>query len=216
MGYRGKVQQQERARDMRARNMTLQDIATELGVSKSSVSLWVRDVPFTPSKRRTGPQRRPHPFHEAKLAQIAQCDLEGVERIGSLSDAAFLAAGAALYAGEGTKREGAVRFANSDPATIRFFCAWFRRFFEIDEARLRGRVYLHQGLDIDAATAHWSEVTGIPVDQFRKPYRAVPDPTIRRNKHEFGCAYVDYSCSKTHRQVMGLVRALLSSRALPG
>jgi len=48
MGYRGKVEEQERARDMRARNMTLQDIATELGVAKSSVSLWVRDVPFTP------------------------------------------------------------------------------------------------------------------------------------------------------------------------
>lgn len=216
MGYRGKVEQQEQARAMRARNMTLQDIATELGVAKSSVSLWVRDVPFTPSKRRTGPQRRPHPFHEAKLAQIAALNAEGVERIGTLSEAAFLAAGVALYAGEGTKSDGAVRFANSDPAMIQFFCAWFRRFFEVDEARLRGRVYLHQGLDIDAATAHWSKVTGIPLDQFRKPYRAVPDPTIRRNKHEFGCAYVDYSCSKTHRQVMGLVRALLSSRAIPG
>jgi hypothetical protein len=216
MGYRGKVAEQERARDMRARNMTLQDIATELGVAKSSVSLWVRDVPFTPSKRRTGPQRRPHPFHEAKLAQIAQCRLEGIERIGALTDAAFLAAGAALYAGEGTKRDGAVRFANSDPTMIRFFCAWLRRFFEIDEARLRARVYLHVGLDLEAATTHWSEVTGIPVDQFRKPYRAVADPTIRRNKHEFGCAYVDYSCSRTHRQVMGLVRALLSSDAIPG
>jgi hypothetical protein len=176
----------------------------------------VRDVPFTPSKRRTGPQGRPHPLHEAKVAQIAQCDLEGVERIGTLTDAAFLAAGVALYAGEGTKRDGAVRFANSDPAMIRFFCAWFGRFFEIDEARLRARVYLHQGLDLDAATAHWSELTGIPLDQFRKRYRAVPDPTIRKNKHEFGCAYVDYSCSKTHRQVMGLVRALLSSDAIPG
>jgi predicted transcriptional regulator len=39
MGYRGKVDAQEKAREMRARNMTLQDIATELGVSKSSVSL---------------------------------------------------------------------------------------------------------------------------------------------------------------------------------
>ncbi len=72
MGYRGKVEEQERARVLRARNMTLQDIATELGVAKSSVSLWVRDVPFTPSKRRTGPHRRPHPAHEAKLAQIAR------------------------------------------------------------------------------------------------------------------------------------------------
>jgi len=216
MGYRGKLEEQEQAREMRARNMTLQDIATELNVSKSSVSLWVRDVPFTPSKRRTGPQRRPHPFHEAKLAQIAALNAEGVERIGTLSDAAFLAAGAALYAGEGTKRDGAVRFANSDPTMVEFFCAGSDASSRSTKARLRGRVYLHAGLDIDAATAHWSEVTGIPIEQFRKPYRAVPDPTIRRNKHEFGCAYVDYSCSKTHRQVMGLVRALLSSRAIPG
>jgi hypothetical protein len=126
MGYRGKVAAQEQAREMRARNMTLQDIADALGVSKSSVSLWVSDVPFTPSTRRTGPQRRPHPFHEAKLAQITALNAEGIERIGTLSDAAFLAAGAALYAGEGTKRDGAVRFANSDPTMVRFFCAWLR------------------------------------------------------------------------------------------
>jgi hypothetical protein len=213
MGYHGKIAEQERAQQMRAANMTLRAIADELGVAKSSVSRWVRDVPFTPSKRRTGPRRRPHPMHEAKLAQIGALNAEGRKRIGTLSDAAFLAAGVALYAGEGSKTEGCVRFANSDPAMIRFFCAWFRRFFDVDEARLRARIYLHQGLDLDAAEAHWSDVAGIPRAQFNKPYRAVPDPTIRRNKHEFGCFYVDYSCSRTHRQIMGLVRALLSSGA---
>jgi hypothetical protein len=216
MGYRGKVEEQERARVMRAEGMTLLDIATRLGVSKSSVSLWVRDVDFTPSPRRYGAQRRPHPFHEAKLRQIKELDAEGVARIGTLSDAAFLAAGVALYAGEGTKREGAVRFANTDTTIVRFFCAWLRRFFEIDESRVKVRVYLHQGLDLDAAQAHWSRATAVPLAQFRAPYRAVPDPSIRRNKHEFGCVYVDYSCTKTHRRIMGLVRALLSSGAIPG
>jgi len=216
MGYRGKVEEQERARELRARNMTLQDIAAELGVSKSSVSLWVRDVPLTPSKRRTGPQNRSHPFHEAKLAQIAALNAEGIERIGTLSDDAFLAAGVALYAGEGTKRDGAVRFANSDAMMIRFFCAWLRRYCEVEERRLRVRVYLHQGLDLEAAQAHWSRVTGVPLAQFGRAYRAAADPSIRRNKHEFGCVYVCYACSVTHRRVMGLVRALLSSNAIPG
>lgn len=99
---------------------------------------------------------------------------------------------------------------------MRFCCAWLRRFFEIDESRLRMRVYLHQGLDLDAAEAHWSEVTGVPRPQFGKAYRAVPDKTIRLNKHEFGCAYLDYSCSLTHRLIMGMVRALLSSKAYSG
>jgi transcriptional regulator with XRE-family HTH domain len=216
MGYRGKVEQQEQARAMRARNMTLQDIATELGVSKSSVSLWVRNVEFTPSKRRMGPQQRLHPAREAKLLQIATLDLLGVRQLGTLDDDAFLAAGAALYAGEGAKTDGSVKFANTDPAMVRFFCAWLRRFFVVDETRLRVRVYLHDGLDLSAAEAYWSQVTGIPLAQFGKAYRAVPDPSIRRAKHEFGCVYVSYTCATTHRRIMGLVRALLSSNAIPG
>ncbi len=216
MGYRGKLEAQEKARALRAQNRTLADIAEILGVARSSVSVWVRDVPFTPSPRRYGPQRREHPQHVARLREIEACDAVGVERIGQLSDAAFLAAGVALYAGEGSKTDGEVNFANSDPAMVQFFCAWLRRFFAIDEQRLRVRVYLHQGLDLDAAEEHWSVVTGIPRTQFRKPYRAVPDATIRKNKHEFGCVYVRYTCSRTHRQIMGVVRALLSSNAYSG
>jgi hypothetical protein len=109
-----------------------------------------------------------------------------------------------------------VVFANTDTNMVRFFCVWLRRYFAIDEARMRARVYLHEGLDLDAAVTHWSDVTGIPADQFRAPYRAVADPTMRKNKHEHGCVYVAYCCSRTHRAVMGLVRALLSPDAIPG
>ena len=214
MGYRGKVELKEKARLLRAESRTLQDIATTLGVAKSSVSLWVRDVPFEPGPRQPSPNRRPHPQHVAKLAQIADCDRAGIERMGVLSDDAFLAAGTALYAGEGAK--GALVFANMNPEMIRFFCAWLRRFFDIDEARLRVRVYLHEGLDLDAAENFWSETTAVPRSQFRASYRAKADPTMRLTKHEYGCAYVGYYCSRTHREVMGLVRALLTSSAIPG
>ena len=37
MGYRGKVDEQNRARDLRAQSWTLDEIAAELGVAKSSV-----------------------------------------------------------------------------------------------------------------------------------------------------------------------------------
>ncbi len=40
--------EQERARALRAEGYTMPEIATELGVSKSSVSLWTRDVEFAP------------------------------------------------------------------------------------------------------------------------------------------------------------------------
>jgi hypothetical protein len=125
-------------------------------------------------------------------------------------------AGVALYAGEGTKRDGAVRFANSDPRMVVFFCAWLRRFFEIDESRLRVRLYLHEGLDVVATTAYWSDLTAIPLGQFGKPYRAVADSSIRHTKHVHGCVGIGYSCSATHRCIMGLVAALLSDATVRG
>jgi hypothetical protein len=201
---------------LRAAGSTLQQIADELGASKSSVSLWVRDVPFTPSKRRYGPHARFHPWKERRLREIAECDLLGAELVGTLSDEAFFVAGVALYAGEGAKADRCVSFANTDERMIRFFCSWLRCFFDVDEARLSVRVYLHDDLDLDGAQGFWSEVTGVPLSQFGKPYRAKADPTIRKTKHENGCCYVTLSCSRTHRLIMGSMRALLSSEVIPG
>ena len=79
-----------------------------------------------------------------------------------MSETAFLAAGAALYAGEGTKRDGAVSFANTDSAMVAFCCSWLRTCFDVDEERLRGAVYLHEGLDPDRAEEFWSSLSGIP------------------------------------------------------
>jgi hypothetical protein len=80
------------------------------------------------------------------LSEIALRVGEGRSRIGRLSEREFLVAGVALYAGEGSKRDGAVKFANTDPRMVAFYCAWLRRFFEIDEARLRVRLIYTKGL----------------------------------------------------------------------
>ena len=220
MGYRGKVKERERARRLRARGLTLNEIAGHLGVSKSSVSLWVRGVEFTPrllTNRNFGPRNRPpNKLQRAKQAEIERLKAEGRRRIGELSDREALMAGLALYAGEGGKTDGTVAFANTNPQMIAFFMAWLRRFFDIDEAKLRVRLYLHEGLDLDAAIGFWSGLTGVPPAQFGKPYRAVADPSIRRAKHPLGCPRVDYCSTTIHRTIMGLIEALLSSAPFRG
>jgi len=223
MGYRGKVVEQNRARDLRKAGWTLGEICEELGVSKSSASLWCRDVAIDEdelARRRRARflngnngarQRGPNKLQRRKQAEIERFRRTGAERLVDLNEREFLVAGLALYAGEGAKGDGNVTFANSDDRMIAFYLTWIRTFFSIDETRLRFTLYLHEGLDLDAANAFWSLVTGIPLEQFRKPYRAVPDPSIRRSKHPMGCASVTYSSSAMHREIMGLVDALLSS-----
>ncbi|HYF46226.1 MAG TPA: hypothetical protein VD926_08460 [Acidimicrobiales bacterium] len=228
MGYRGRVADQERARELRAQAWTLAEIAEEVGASKGTVSLWVRNVGFDPTEHRaregirraqgraTARRRGPNKLQRRKQAEIDELMGAGRRRLADLSERELLVAGVALYAGEGARREGSVRLANTDPRIIAFFCAWLRQFFEIDESRLRVRLYLHEGLDLEAANRFWSELTRIPLTQFGKPYRAVADPAIKRAKHVYGCPCIVYGCSRTHRAVMGLISALLSSESLPG
>jgi hypothetical protein len=214
VGYRGKLEERVQARELRAQAWTMPEIADHLGVSKSSVSSWTRDVPYEPTARRSArtgrrPRGSEHPGRRRKLAEIERCDALGLERIGRMSERDLLIAGAALYAGEGAKRDGMVGFANTNPEMMRLFCRWLRHFFTVDEARLRVHLYLHDGLDLDAAITFWGDVAGVPPRQFIKPYRAVPNSTIRHTKHVHGCATVRYGCTRTHREVMALVRAVI-------
>lgn len=219
------IDTQNQARDLRAQGWTLSEICEQVGCSKASASLWCRDVEVDgivlEERRRSrfligneGARRRgPNKLQRRKAAEIEETRVEGLGRVGPIDPRDLLIAGTALYAGEGSKTDGSVKFANSDPRMIMLFMRWLRECFDIDEGRLRFRLYLHQGLDLDAAHSFWSATTRIPLEQFGAPYRAVPDPSIRRSKHPMGCATVVYGCSRTHRRVMGLVAALLSSPA---
>ena len=217
MGYGGKTVERERARELRARSWTLADIATELGVSKSSVSLWVRDVEFVPRPRNRGhSSQQPHPLRVRKLAEIERCRQDAEEFVQTLTerDVAMFALG--LYAGEGSKTQNCVSMANTNPSLLRVFVRWLRNDFDIDESRLRCRLYLHVGLDLVGATRFWSDVLAIPPTQFRSTHRAVADETRRRRKHPLGCATVYYSCALTHRRVMASIEAISSRNVYPG
>jgi transcriptional regulator with XRE-family HTH domain len=209
VGNRGKTTERARARVLRAQGWTMPDIAAELGVSRGSVSAWTRDIEVVVARRAS--PRAPNALQRAKAAEIDALRAEGRRRIGQLTQRDLLIAGTALYAGEGAKTDGKLVFANSDARMVALFLTWLRRFFMPDESRLRVRLYLHEGLDLDGAIAFWADLTGIPPTQFQKPYRAVPDPSIRTAKHPMGCVGIAYHCTSTHRAIMGLVEALLPS-----
>lgn len=214
MGYRGKVAERERARQLRAQGWTMPDIAAELGVSRGSVSNWTRDIEVRIGRRVL--RRGPNALQRAKAAEIEAMLAEGRERIGELSERDLLVAGTALYAGEGFKRDGLVGLANTDPAIVALFVRWLRGAVGIDEHRLRVSVYLHRGLDLDQAQRFWAELTGIPLTQFRKPTRPSPQQGFRKSKHPMGCVRVWCADSSAHRAIMGLVAGLLPSMSHSG
>jgi hypothetical protein len=93
----------------------------------------VRDVAFTPRVANGKRARRhaPNKLQRRKQREIEDLRDEGRRRIGNLSAREFLVAGTALYAGDGSKSDGCVKFTNNDARLVAFFC--------VVAALLRGR-----------------------------------------------------------------------------
>jgi predicted transcriptional regulator len=124
----------EAARELRQSGLDYKRIAAELGVSKSSVSLWVRDIPrpsrlsYEECRRRQaeGVRRYWDTERGVREAEREAARRVAAARIGRLSDREVLIAGAISYWCEGSKskpyrRADRVIFTNSDPALIAFF-----------------------------------------------------------------------------------------------
>lgn len=61
----------------------------------------------------------------------------------------------------------------------------------------------------------WSDLTGIPLNQFHKTYIAKikkNSKKIRKNIHEYGVVSIKFSGSDKHRRIMGWIYALVGGK----
>ncbi|KOG62239.1 hypothetical protein ADK76_13385 [Streptomyces griseoflavus] len=190
-----------RARELRGQGMTYDAIQVELGCSKSSISLWVRDMPRPP--RRTSDQASAIAKRgwEATLRRREEerqrTRQEAIDEVGTMSDRELFLVGVGLYWAEGTKSkphnpQERVTFTNSDPGMIRLFLAWLA-LLDVAPERLQFRVHIHESADVGAAEQYWADLVGVDVGTFARTTLKKHNPkTVRKNVGETyrGCLVV--------------------------
>lgn len=214
-----------KARELRVQGRSYNEIAAQLGVAKSSVSLWVRDIPcpkrfnYVHNPRRYEGLRR---YHEARAVRHAAESEAAAAEVGDLTDRELLIAGAIAYWCEGAKNKpnrkaNHVAFINSDPKLIAFFLR-FMDVAGVSRDDLVFRVYIHENADPEAAQTFWLAVTGTKPDQFRSPVLKHHNPkTIRTNVGDdyHGCLKVDVRRSAAlYRRIEGWASAAMGGERL--
>ena len=220
-----------RARELREQGLDYDDIAASLGVSKSSVSLWVRDIPrperlsYEECRKRSaeGAQRywaAERPLREARREAVRAA---AAAEIGPLTEREILIAGAIAYWCEGAKtkarrRQDRVVFVNSDPALIRFFL----RFLDtvgVGRENLTYRVHIHETADVLGAEQFWQRVTQADPRQFRRTVLKTHNPrTVRANVGDdyHGCLRVEVRRSADlYRQIEGWTSSIMADPGGP-
>ncbi|SED44728.1 hypothetical protein SAMN05216483_3858 [Streptomyces sp. 2131.1] len=177
-----------RARELRLEGKTYDQIQMELGCSKSSISLWVRDLPKPAPRTREEAsafskrgweivlQRRERERQETKRA--------AEHEIGALTERELFLLGVGLYWAEGTKdkphaRRERVTFVNSDPAMIQIFLAWLA-LVGVSPDSLRFHLMIHESADVVAAENYWAGLTGTDVSEFGKTTLKKHNPKTNR------------------------------------
>ncbi|WP_326620393.1 hypothetical protein OG863_24345 [Streptomyces decoyicus] len=205
----------ERARELRKEGRTYDEIQVELGCSKSSISLWVRDLPKPPPRTPEEASAIARRGWEATLKrrdeERRRTKQEATSEIGELTDRELFLIGVGLYWSEGSKSkpyrlsERAI-FMNSDPDMIRVYLTWLRLLGVSDE-RLRFHVHIHESADVAAAEQFWVDHTGAEQSAFGKTTLKKHNPkTVRKNVGEgyHGCLMIRVSQSaELYRRIEG-------------
>ena len=180
----------ERARELRGEGRTYDEIQQELGCSKSSISLWVRDLPRPPRRTREQASEIARRGWEGRLRlreeERGRAKRAAEAEVGALSDRELFLLGVGLYWAEGTKdkahaRRERVAFVNSDPGMIRVFVAWLD-LLGVDRERHTYHVLIHETADVAAAERYWADVVGTDASRFGRTTLKRHNPrTVRKN-----------------------------------
>lgn len=177
---------------MRKQGKSINQIVKEANLTKSSVSLWVRDIVLTDTqkkklsekgrsvesveKRRTSRLR-----NEQKKRQIVIDKAK--EDFTDISLEQLKLIGAMLYWGEGGKTDHwSVRMANSDPSIIRVMMKFFREVCKVPEDKFRAHIHTFENANVGETEKYWSKVSGIPQKQFYKTYRKPSIASLQKRK----------------------------------
>lgn len=184
---------------LRKEGKSFRDIAKIQKVPLSTVFLWTKTVEISAGQKRILYEKSMRKLQESReRAQKAKRKnyLEklkfnlsaGKDLIGQLSEKKINYVCAALYWGEGFKKDSRLGLANSDPDMIKFFIYWLVNKMGVlkDKIRLSVGINIIFSNRIKKIEKYWSEVTTIPLNQFQKPF--FQKPKIKRiypNKDEY-------------------------------
>src|SRR4051794_39926046 len=119
----------EKARQMRVeRDLTIDEIAERLAISRQTIFHWVRDLPMQGPRRTPGLERRDNGNRERFKALRDAAYREGWEQYDELVHEPFFRDFVCMYIAEGYKRcRNTVSVGNSDPKVIVLVDRWIRR-----------------------------------------------------------------------------------------
>lgn len=196
------VLQKAMAIRLRKAGYTYREILEKVPVSKSSISLWLQYMPLTDAEKSILKHRRKEGVTRGRIRAAAALHKKREERDSALLENAkteylkyrenpLFHAGISLYWAEGSKRNNAFCFVNSDAEMMILMLTWMEKFLNIRKEDVRARLYIHKPYAHEDCESYWSQATGIPRQNFRRTIYKPTGLLVKKRPGYKGCFRIE-------------------------
>lgn len=175
-----KIKEKQIAIELRKKGLSYREILQEIHVSKSSLSLWLKEVGLSKSqkqklteKKLAAGRRGAEARKNQRITLTKKIFEKAINQIGGISKRELFLIGVCLYWGEGSKQKitnvsQITRLTNSDPKLVSVCLKWLRDICNISKEDIYFRIYLHETAKerLSEVREYWSKATDFPIEYF--------------------------------------------------
>lgn len=206
--------EKKQARVLRKQGFSLAKIAERLNVSKSSASLWTRDIELSQDQLKVlyANNRNAQLGNKKKSAIYKSKRLDyqkhGAQR--AKEGNILHAQGCMLFWAEGGKSKNSLIFCNSDAAMLCLFHK-FLKLLDVEDERIAVSVscYLDNGLSLIDIENYWLKILGLPRSALKKSTVnrvSKYSKKLKGNKHKYGICRLVVHDTRLVQEVYGAIK----------
>lgn len=221
-----KFKEKNEAVKLRIKGWSIGDIAKKLLISKSTVSMWCRDISLSDTAIREIAKKSKKKSTDTLLhyseslrtqrqQRTSESETKGKERLGLLSKRDIFCIGIGLYWGEGYKKGSQeFGFTNSDPQMVRFYVQWLEIVFGVKKKDLILRISINaqHTSRIHEVEKYWEGLLGLPSKSFTKlSLIKTTSKKIYNDQNHMGTLRIKVrKGTSMRREVMGAIRSIVA------
>lgn len=201
------VQEKEKAILLRKRGYSYSEILSRIPVAKSSLSLWLKDLPLTSQEKSVLKHRKDANISRGRIKSAAVLRQHRLDREQHWYEEARIAyekhrneplfhTGIALYWAEGAKRATQWGFSNSDYTMIVAMLCWLERYADTQPSFVRFRLYLHKPYAHENCESWWARNLNVSQQNFLKTVYKATGKGVKKRPAYKGCIKIEVPRSK--------------------
>jgi predicted transcriptional regulator len=206
-----KTAKRQEAREQRKDGFSVNEIARNIGVSKGSVSRWVRDITLTEEqKQRLRPNIIPAARANREKFEKMRREYQEQGRIKARENNMLHVMGCMLFWAEGGKHKNYVKMANTDVSMLRLFVRFLRECFNVqnEEIAMSIQCYTDKDITVEQIENYWLDALGLERISIRKTLVDYDQrgKTSVRKKHLHGTCEVVVHKTEIVQSIFGAIQ----------